>query len=292
MSTTVVTDIISQEPPSAATVVPVKVVRASRGWIPLNLRDIWEYRDLLLFIAWRDVVVRYKQTLLGVVWAILQPVLAMIVFTVFFGRLGKLPSDGIPYPIFSFCALLPWQLFERAMTASGNSLIANQQLITKVYFPRLIIPVAPVLSALVDFVIAFAILGLMMVYYGINPGWSILAVIPLSMMAVATSLAVALWLSALNALYRDVRYTIPFLSQLWMFLTPVAYSSHIVPEAWRGWYSLNPMVGVVDGFRWALLGQPGGVGGPFYVSVLMVGVLLVGGLYYFRRMERYFSDWI
>ncbi|HYG76097.1 MAG TPA: ABC transporter permease [Planctomycetota bacterium] len=265
-------------------------IKASKGWVALNFREFWNYRELLYFMAWRNVMVRYKQTLLGVSWAILQPFMTMIVFSIFFGKLGKIPSDGIPYPIFSYCALLPWQLFAHSMTESGNSLVANQHLITKVYFPRLCIPTAPVISGLVDFAVAFIVLIGMMFYYGIYPGWAVVTLPLFVLLAACTSMAVGLWLSAMNAMYRDVRYTIPFLVQLWMFLTPVAYPASIVPENWRWLHGLNPMAGVVEGFRWALLGRTEPPGISLLVSIVMVMVMLVGGLFYFRRMEKYFSD--
>lgn len=266
------------------------VIKPSRGWISLKLRDMWEYRELLYFLIWRDVKVRYKQTVLGAAWAILQPFLTMVVFSIFFGRLAGVPSDGIPYPVFAFTALLPWQLFAYALTESGNSLVANQQLITKVYFPRLVIPISAVLAGLVDFGIAFVVLLGMMFYYGIVPTAAALTLPLFLLLAIATALAVGLWLSALNVQYRDVRYTIPFLTQFWLFATPIAYSSSLVPERWRVLYGLNPMAGVVEGFRWALLGKSGGVGRLVIVSALVVSVLLFGGLVYFRRMEKTFAD--
>jgi len=262
----------------------------SSGFLRLKLRDVWAYRELLYFLVWRDVKVRYKQTALGAAWAILQPVMTMVVFSVFFGRLAKVPSDGIPYPVFAFAALLPWQLFAYALSESSNSLVSNQNLITKVYFPRLVIPMSAVLAGLVDFAVAFVILLGMMRYYGIVPTAAI-ALLPLFvLLAVATALAVGLWLSALNVKYRDVRYTIPFLTQFWLFATPVAYPSTLVPERWRALYGLNPMAGVVEGFRWALLGKSQGPGPLLAVSVGAVVVLLVGGLIYFRRMESTFAD--
>jgi len=269
---------------------PTLILEPSRGFMRLKLRDIWEYRELLYFLVWRDVKVRYKQTALGAAWAILQPVMTMVVFSVFFGRLAKVPSDGIPYPVFAFAALLPWQLFAYALSESSNSLVSNQNLITKVYFPRLVIPMSAVLAGLVDFAVAFVILLGMMRYYGIVPTAAI-ALLPLFvLLAVATALAVGLWLSALNVKYRDVRYTIPFLTQFWLFATPVAYPSTLVPERWRALYGLNPMAGVVEGFRWALLGKSQGPGPLLAVSVGAVVVLLVGGLIYFRRMESTFAD--
>ena len=259
-------------------------------WTSLEFRELWEYRELLYFLIWRDVKVRYKQTALGAAWAVIQPFFMMVVFSLFFGRLAKVPSDGIPYPVFTFCALLPWQLFANALTESSNSLVGNQNLITKVYFPRLVVPISAVLGGLVDFVIAFMILLGMMLYYGIVPGWAIVTLPGFILLAVLTALGVGLWLSALNVQYRDVRYTIGFLVQLWLFLTPVAYPSSIVPEKWRPLYGLNPMAGVVEGFRWALLGKSQPPGALLWVSVAVVIVILFGGLYYFRRMEQQFAD--
>lgn len=269
---------------------PTTDINPASRWMNLGLRELWEYRELLFFLTWRDVKVRYKQTALGAAWAVIQPLFMMLVFSLFFGRLAKVPSDGIPYPIFSFCALLPWQLFAHSLVESSNSLVANERLITKVYFPRLVVPIAAVLGGLVDFAVAFVILLGMMGYYGIVPGWSIVALPGLILLAVLTALAVGLWLSALNVKYRDVRYTIGFLVQVWLFATPVAYPSSIVPEAWRPLYGLNPMAGVVEGFRWALLGTAKAPSAMLAVSITAVGLLLIGGLYYFRRTEQEFAD--
>lgn len=268
----------------------VTLIHPSRGLVSLKLAELWEYRELLYFLTWRDIKVRYKQTVIGAAWAIIQPFFAMVVFSIFFGQLAKIPSDGIPYPIFAYCALLPWQLFAHALNESSNSLVTNQGLITKVYFPRLVIPVAPVLAGLVDFGIAFLVLIGMMLYYGIMPTFAVLTIPLFLILAVATALSVGLWLSALNVEYRDVRYTIPFLTQFWLFATPVAYPSSLVPESWRALYGLNPMAGVVEGFRWALLGKAEGPGTLLVVSVMVVIILFIGGLYYFRRMERTFAD--
>ncbi|HKS08332.1 MAG TPA: ABC transporter permease [Pyrinomonadaceae bacterium] len=269
---------------------PTLLITPPNRWIPLQLSELWEYRELLYFLIWRDIKVRYKQTALGAAWAVIQPLFMMLVFSLFFGRLAKLPSDGIPYPVFTLCALIPWQLFANALTESSNSLIGNQNLITKVYFARLVIPLAAVLSGLVDFLIAFVILIGMMLFYSIVPGPAILALPGFILLAVLTALAVGLWLSALNVQYRDVRYTMNFLVQFWLFATPVAYPSSIVPENWRALYGLNPMAGVVEGFRWALLGKSSPPSAMLLVSVIVVLVLLVGGLYYFRRMEQEFAD--
>jgi lipopolysaccharide transport system permease protein len=269
--------------------IPTTLIRPSRGWVALNLRDLWNYRELLYFLTWRDIKVRYKQTFLGAAWAVLQPFFTMVVFSIFFGQLAKVPSDGIPYPIFSYCALLPWSYFSGALDRASNSLVGSSHLITKVYFPRLAIPISAVTAGLVDFGIAFVVLLGMMIYYGFAPTMAALTLPLFLLLAVATALAVGLWLSALNVQYRDVRYTIPFLTQFWLFATPIAYSSSLVPEQWRAWYGLNPMAGVVEGFRWALLGKepPTSL---LAVSAVVVVLLLIGGLYYFRRMEKTFAD--
>lgn len=268
---------------------PVVRRQARPGWVAIDFAELWRYRELLVFHTIRDIKVRYKQTALGAAWAILQPVLTMVVFSIFFGQLAGVPSEGLPYPIFAFCALLPWQLFAYALTQSSNSLVENAPLLTKVYLPRLIIPLASVLAGLVDFAIACVVLVGMLLYYGIVPGWGMLTLPLFTILAVAAALAVGLWLSALNVKYRDIRYTIPFLAQFWLFITPVAYSSTLVPEKWQVIYGINPMVGVVDGFRWGLLGKtpPGPM---LMVSVLATALLLVGGLFYFRRMEKSFAD--
>ena len=270
--------------------VPVMVIQPSKGLVSLRLNELWEYRELLFFLMWRDIKIRYKQTALGAAWAILQPFMTMVVFSIFFGRLAKMPSDGIPYPIFAYCGLLPWQFFANALTQSSNSLVASQGLITKVYFPRLIIPISTVLGGLVDFAISFVVLLGMMAYYGIAPSWAALTLPLFLLLAIATALAAGLWLSALNVQYRDVRYTITFLVQFWLFATPIVYPSSLVPEQWRLLYGLNPMAGVVEGFRWALLGKTGGVGPLIIISSLVVCLALVGGLVYFRHMEKTFAD--
>jgi lipopolysaccharide transport system permease protein len=269
---------------------PTIVITPAHSWRSLRLGELWEFRDLLYFLVWRDIRVRYKQTLLGAAWAVLQPVTTMVVFSIFFGRLAKVPSDGVPYPVFAFTALLPWQLFAYALAESSNSLVANQNLITKVYFPRLVVPLAAVLSGLADFTVAFAILIGLMLYYGLHIGPAIVWLPLFVVFALATALAVGLWLSALNVQYRDIRYTIPFLTQLWMFATPVAYPSSLVPPHWRALYGLNPMAGVVEAFRWALLGVTNPPNGLLAVSAAVVAVLLLSGLVYFRRMETTFAD--
>lgn len=268
----------------------VTFIRPSKGWVSFNLRDLLEYRELLYFLIWRDVKVRYKQTILGFAWAILQPFLTMVVFSIFFGRLAGVPSDNVPYPIFTYTALLPWQLFAYALTESSNSIVSNQNLITKVYFPRLIIPLSAVLAGMVDFSIAFVMLVAMMLLYGIVPTLNILTLPFFILLAIAAALAVGLWLSALNVQYRDVRYIIPFLTQFWLFATPIAYSSSLVPEPWHTWYGLNPMAGVVEGFRWALLGTGTTNSSLLVVSIFVVFVMLISGLAYFRRMEKTFAD--
>jgi lipopolysaccharide transport system permease protein len=265
-------------------------IRPSSGWRALDLKELWRYRELLWFLALRDIKLRYKQTALGVAWAVLQPLLTMFVFTIFFGLLAKVPSDGLPYPLFVLAALLPWQLFAYALTQSSNSLVAEQRLITKVYFPRLIVPLASVISGIADFAVAFVLVLGMMAWYQVPLSLTLLAVPPLVVLAVATALAIGLWLAALNVQYRDVRYTVPFLTQLWMFASPVAYPSSLVPEAYRPLYGLNPMAGVIEGFRWALLGQEEPPVGLMLVSSLTVLALLIAGMYYFRRLERQFAD--
>ena len=269
---------------------PVTRIEPSSGWVDLKLGELWAYRELLYFLTWRDVKVRYKQTALGAAWAILQPLLTMIVFTIFFGRLAKIPSDGVPYPIFSYAALLPWTLFAFSLAQSGNSLVASQQLIKKVYFPRLVIPISAVLAGLVDFLLASVVMAGMMVFYKVVPTANVVFLPFFLLLALASALTVGLWLSALNVQYRDVRYTIPFLTQFWLFATPIAYPSSLVPEQWRALYGLNPMAGVVEGFRWALFGTVEISVGLVLISTAMVLVFLTGGLVYFRRMERTFAD--
>jgi lipopolysaccharide transport system permease protein len=265
-------------------------IRAGAGFQPLQLRELWRYRELLLFLTWRDVKVRYKQTALGAAWAIIQPVFMMLVFTLAFGRLAKVPSDGVPYPVFAYAALLPWQLFAHSLSEASNSLVSNERLITKVYFPRLVVPIAAVLGGLVDFLVSFVVLLGLMLYYRITPGLAIVTLPLFLALAIATALGVGLWLSALNVQYRDVRYTITFLTQFWLFATPVAYPSSLVPERFRVLYGLNPMAGVVEGFRWALLGKAAPSMPLLLASSVVVVLVLTGGLFYFRRMERIFAD--
>ncbi len=269
---------------------PSLVIRPASGWASLDFRELWEYRELLYFLVWRDLKVRYKQTLLGAAWAIIQPVFMMIVFSLFFGRLAGLPSDGVPYPIFVYCALLPWQFFSQAMTQASNSLSGNEHLITKVYFPRLIVPMAAVVSGVVDFLIAFGILVVLMIYYQVVPTRAVWTLPLFILLAGITALGTGLWLSALNVKYRDVRHTLGFITQFWLFATPVAYSISLVPQQWRWLYGINPMVGVVEGFRWALLGKSETPGIALAVSVCVALLILVGGLYYFRRVEDTIAD--
>lgn len=269
---------------------PVRRIQPSRTWVPLNLAELWEYRELLYLFVWRELKVRYKQTVLGFLWAVIQPFFTMLVFSVVFGRLAKMPSDGLPYPIFAYCALLPWQLFAFALNESSNSVVANQRLLTKVYFPRLLMPIAAVSVGLADFAIAFLMLLAMMAYYGIAPGIAIWTIPFWTLLALVTALSVGLWLSALNVRYRDIRYTLPFLTQIWLYVTPVAYASSIIPLSWRPFYALNPMVGVVEGFRWALLGKAASPDATVAISIAVVVVMFVGGLFYFRRTERTFAD--
>jgi lipopolysaccharide transport system permease protein len=266
------------------------VIRAASRWPSLGFREAWEYRELLFFLTWRDVKVKYRQTRLGVLWAILQPTLTMVIFSLVFGRVARLPSHGVPYPVFSYAALLPWQLFANALQQSSNSLVSNQALVSKIYFPRMLIPAASVLAGLVDFGAAMLVLCAMMLYYGIAPTAGIVILPGLLLLAVSAALAVGLWLSALNVRYRDVRYTLPFLSQFWLFASPIAYSSSVVPERYRALYFLNPMASVVDGFRWALLGVGEAPGLPLLLSVGLTLALLTGGVIFFRRMETTFAD--
>ena len=267
-------------------------IAPSRGWVSLKLGELWEYRELLYFLIWRDIKVRYKQTVLGAAWAIIQPLFTMVVFSLFFGQLGKMPSDGLPYPIFSFAALVPWTFFANGLGQSSNSLVGSSNLITKVYFPRLVVPLAAVLSGVVDFVLAFLVLLGMMFFFGIVPTVNALWLPLLFLLALITSLGVGLWFSALNVEFRDVRYLVTFVTQLWLFATPIAYPSSMLPEPWRTIYGLNPMAGVVEGFRWALLGTNSAPGPIIAVSSTVAVVILITGAFYFRRMERTFADFV
>jgi lipopolysaccharide transport system permease protein len=269
--------------------VPTLIIRPPRKWVPIDFQEIWAYRELLYFFTWRDVKIRYKQTGLGFAWAVIQPLFTMLIFSLIFGAFAKLPSDGIPYPLFSYAALLPWTLFAEGMTRSTNSMVANAPIMTKVYFPRLLMPISGIMSPLVDFCIAFSILIAMMFYYGFVPTVNVVFLPLFLLLAIATSLGVGLWLSALNVQYRDFQYTVPFLIQIWMYASPVVYPASMLPESLRVLYGLNPMAGVIEGFRWALLGTtpPSAM---ILVSVGMVVVMLVSGLFYFKKMEQYFAD--
>lgn len=269
--------------------VPTLIIRPPRKWVPIDFQEIWAYRELLYFFTWRDVKIRYKQTGLGFAWAVIQPLFTMIIFSLIFGAFAKIPSDGIPYPLFSYAALLPWTLFAEGMTRSTNSMVANAPIMTKVYFPRLLMPISGIMSPLVDFCIAFSILIAMMIYYGFVPTVNVVFLPAFLLLAIATSLGVGLWLSALNVQYRDFQYTVPFLVQIWMYASPVVYPASMLPESLRVWYGLNPMAGVIEGFRWALLGTtpPSAM---ILVSVGVVVVMLVSGLFYFKKMEQYFAD--
>jgi len=269
---------------------PVITVKPSKGWVPLNLRDLWEYRELLYFLSWRDIKVRYKQTLLGAAWAVIQPFFTMVVFSLFFGKLAGVPSDGIPYPIFAYAALVPWHFFANGINQSANSLVGNANLIRKVYFPRLVVPISSVISGVVDFILAFAVLLGMMLFYDIYPTSNIIWLPFLMLLAFITSLGVGLWLSALNVQFRDVFYVVPFLIHFWLFATPIAYPSSLLSEPWRTLFGINPMVGVVEGFRWALLGTDTTPGPIIIVSTLVALMLLVSGVFFFRRMEKTFAD--
>lgn len=265
-------------------------IEPSRGWVRVGLGELWSYRELLYFLIWRDVKVRYKQTVMGVLWAIIQPIFTMVIFSLFFGRLAGVPSDDIPYPIFSFAALVPWTFFVNALTQASNSLVNNANMIKKVYFPRLLLPAATVLAGMIDFVLAFVILLLMMAAYRIYPTANMIWLPFFLLLAIVTSLGVSLWLAAMSVQFRDVRYMVPFLTQAWLFLTPIAYPSSMLAQPWRTLYGINPMAGVVDGFRWALLGSGSPPSPMIAVSTVMALGLLVGGVYYFRRMEKTFAD--
>ncbi|CAN5361549.1 ABC transporter permease [soil metagenome] len=269
---------------------PTIVIQPSSGWAALRLGEVWRYRELLYFLTWRDLKLRYKQTLIGAVWAVIQPFMTMVVFAVIFGRLVGVPSDGLPYPVFAYAALVPWTFFATSMTQAGMSLVRDSNLISKVYFPRLVSPTASVLSGVVDFGVAFAVLLGVMAWYGIVPGLAVLTIPFFLLLALLSSLGISLWLAALNVKYRDIRYTIPFLTQFWLYATPVAYPSSLIPEQWRLLYGLNPMAGVIEGFRWALLGTANPPGAMIVVSASIVIAIFVGGLFFFRRMEREFAD--
>jgi lipopolysaccharide transport system permease protein len=265
-------------------------IQPKRGWLNFDSRELWEHRELLYFLVWRDLKVRYKQTVLGVAWAVLQPLLTMVVFTVIFGYLARLPSDGLPYPAFTLAALLPWQLFVRALSGASGSLVGNQALLTKVYFPRLVIPLSSILAGVIDFGIGLVLLFALMLYYHLPLTPAVLTLPLFVLLALASALAAGLWFSALNVKYRDVQQILPFLMQIWLYATPVAYSSSLVPEGLRPLIGLNPMVGVVEGFRWALFGHTAAGGVAVWISVVMVVVFLIGGVVYFQRVEDTFAD--
>jgi lipopolysaccharide transport system permease protein len=265
-------------------------IQPSQGWVSLQLRELWDYRELLYFLIWRDIKVRYKQTVLGAGWAIIQPLFTMLVFSLFFGRLAKVPSDGIPYPLFSYTALVPWTFFAQGLSQSSDSLVGSSNLIKKIYFPRLAIPIGTVCSGMVDFALAFSVLLILCASYGVYPTGRILALPLFVILALITALGVGLWLSAFNVKYRDVKYVVPFFTQVWMFATPIAYPSSLIHGNWRILYGLNPMAGVVEAFRWALLGTQTAPGLMILISYLAAIAILIGGAFYFRRMEKSFAD--
>ena len=266
------------------------LIKPTKGWVSLQLKDLWEYRELLYFLVWRDIKVRYKQTVLGAAWAIIQPLFIMAVFSLFFGKLAKVPSDGVPYPLFCFAALVPWTLFSNGLSQSSNSLVGSAHLITKVYFPRMVIPIASVISGTLDFFISFIVLFGMIAVYRIFPTLNTFWIPLLILLAFVSSLGVGMWLSALNVQFRDIRHAVPFVTQIWLFATPIAYPSSLLGEPWRTIYGLNPMVGVVEGFRWALLGRATAPGSIVIISSLAAVIILIGGAFYFRRMEKNFAD--
>jgi lipopolysaccharide transport system permease protein len=277
---------VASLPPTVTT-----VIEASKGWVPLRLREMWEYREVLYFLIWRDIKVRYRQTVIGAAWALIQPLMTMVVFSVFFGKLAKIPSDGVPYPLFSLAALVPWTFTATGVNQSANSLVNNGHLITKVYFPRLLVPMARVLAGVPDVVLSFTLLLGMIWWYGfLRPGTHLLWIPMFGLLAFFIALGVGLWLSALNVRYRDVQHAVPFLVQIWLFATPVAYPSSLLPGAWHTVYALNPMVSIVDGFRWAMLGTQPPAPASIVVSTLVTLLIVVAGAFFFRRVERTFAD--
>lgn len=266
------------------------LIQPSKGLFHFDVKELWQYHELLYFLIWREVKVRYKQTMIGGAWAILQPLMTMAIFSIIFGRFAKIPSDGLPYPIFAYAALLPWMFFAQALTRSGTSLVENANLITKVYFPRLMIPLGAASAPIVDFIVSFMVLLCMMAWYGIHPTWGILALPLLLLLTLMTAFSVNLWLSPLNVKYRDVGHAFPFLVQFWMYASPVAYPLSLIPEKWQFLYSLNPMVGVIEGFRWALLGKQSPNFMAMVISVIAVTILFFGGILYFKKMELTFAD--
>lgn len=275
---------------SSTSNLPELCIAPPKGWLDLHLGELWHFRELVYFFVWKDIKIRYKQTVIGAAWAILQPLFTMLIFTLFFGRLAKIPSEGLPYPLFYYCALLPWLYFASSLQNATNVVVEQQRVITKVYFPRLVLPLSAVTSPLLDFAIGFSILVVMMIYYAVRPTWTLL-VLPLFLsIAILTALGVGLWLSAMNAMYRDVRYVVPFLVQFWMFASPVAYPSNLVPARWRWLYGLNPMAGIIEGFRWSLTGRGEPPSALLGVSVGAVVLLVVGGAMYFQKMEGIIAD--
>jgi lipopolysaccharide transport system permease protein len=270
--------------------IPVMRITPPTRWWVIPFRELWDFRELVYFFVWRDIKIRYKQTAIGAAWAVLQPLLTMLIFSLFFGKLAHIPSEGLPYPIFYYSALLPWMYFTAALQNTTNTIVDNQRLITKVYFPRLVLPLSSVFSGLVDFGVSFLMFIVIMIYYGIHPGASILWLPMFLLLAVLTALGVGLWLSALNAIYRDVRYVLPFLVQFWMFASPVAYPASLVPQKWRWLYGLNPLAGVIEGFRWSLTGRGNPPGRLMTISCAVVVAILVGGLGYFQKMETTVAD--
>lgn len=283
-------EVIAKKLSETSTPIPVISIEPAKAWPSLKLGELWAYRELVYFFVWRDLKVRYKQTVLGAGWAIIQPLFTMLIFSLFFGRLARVPSDNIPYPLFSFCGLVPWTYFANSLAQASNSLVGNSNLIKKVYFPRLTIPLAKVLSALVDFWLAFLLLVGMTFYYGLHPTLRIFWVLPFLLLAMATALGVSFWLSALNVHVRDVEQTLPFLIQIWLFATPIAYPSSLLSQPWRTIYAINPMVGVVEGFRWAMLGAKTAPGPMLAVSSSVSAIILVSGAFWFRRLEKTFAD--
>jgi len=269
---------------------PVTRRQPSKGWAWPRFRELWEYRELLFFFAWRDIKVRYRQTVMGALWAIIQPFFTMVIFSLIFGKLAKIPSDGLPYPVFSYAALVPWTFFANSLTQASKSLVSNANMVKKIYFPRLALPIATVLAGVIDFILAFTVLLGMMLFYGLVPTVNIVWLPLFLLLALVTSLGVGLWFSAMNVQFRDVYFTIPFLIQAWLFVTPIAYPSSMLAEPWRTVYGLNPMAGVVEGFRWALLGSGTAPGPMMIVSAIVALTLFVSGAFYFRRMEQRFAD--
>lgn len=281
-------NIITGTQPAAAS--HITRIEAASNWRFLDMAEIWRYHELLYFLAKRDIQIRYKQTAIGVLWVVVQPVASILVFSLFFGKLAQIPSDGVPYPLFVFAALLPWQVFSRAMSEASNSLVSDQRLISRVYFPRMLVPLSSIIAALFDFSITFLLFLGMMFYYGVVPGWAVLTLPLFLLLMTATAMGVGFWLAPLNVEYRDVVYVLPFLTQIWMFLTPVVYPSSLIPEEWRLLYGLNPLAGVVEGFRWALLGVGPGPSPMLWVSVCVAIFLMLSGIVWFRRRERTFTD--